>query len=94
MLEKYIEKKLRNEIKKRGGIAFKFVSPGRRGVSDRIDTLPNEKIWFVETKAPGKKLSPLQLIFKRDVEQLGFRFVQIDSDKNLSEFLKLIDSDI
>lgn len=36
MLEKEIEKYLREEIKKLGGIAYKFVSPGQVGVPDRI----------------------------------------------------------
>ena len=38
--EKDIEKYLRDEIKKVGGIAYKFVSPGNSGVPDRLVLLP------------------------------------------------------
>ena len=40
ILEKDIEKYLRDEIKKVGGIAYKFVSPGNSGVPDRLVLLP------------------------------------------------------
>ena len=40
MLEKYIEKKLVAEVKKMGGIAAKFVSPGLDGMPDRLVLLP------------------------------------------------------
>lgn len=56
--EEVIERHLVNEVKKAGGIAYKFTSPGRRGVPDRIVLLPNGKIIFVECKAPGEKPRP------------------------------------
>ena len=37
--ESLIEKHLVAEVKKAGGVAFKFVSPGRRSVPDRCDVL-------------------------------------------------------
>ena len=41
MLEKYIEKKLVAEVKKIGGIAAKFVSPGLDGIKgSRKETSP------------------------------------------------------
>ena len=38
--ESLIEKHLVAEVKKAGGVAFKFVSPGHRSVPDRIVLLP------------------------------------------------------
>ncbi len=51
--ESLIEKHLVAEVKKAGGVAFKFVSPGRRSVPDRIVLLPGGRIVFVECKSPA-----------------------------------------
>ena len=40
MQEKYIERKLRDMVKEKGGMALKFVSPGTDGVPDRLVLLP------------------------------------------------------
>jgi hypothetical protein len=42
------------QVTKRGGVPYKFKSPGRNGVPDRMNALPGEII-FIEYKAPGKK---------------------------------------
>lgn len=55
--EKDIEHYFCEEIKKRGGIAFKFTSPQRRSVPDRLCVMPNGVIAFVEVKKKGGKLS-------------------------------------
>lgn len=34
-----------------------------RGVSDRVACLPGGVVWFVELKAPGGRLAPLQKLF-------------------------------
>lgn len=62
MLEKEIEKKLRVRITKMGCLFEKFTSPGRRGVSDRIITIPGRPahIIFLELKAEGGQEEPLQ----------------------------------
>jgi len=55
MLEKTIETALVKKVKGLGGMCEKFTSPARRFVPDRIITLPEGQIIFVECKAPGKK---------------------------------------
>ncbi len=60
MFERSIEKKLRVMLRERGALCLKFVSPGNRGVPDRIAILPGGRIVFVELKAPGGMLEPLQ----------------------------------
>ena len=72
MREKIIEQKLVTAVKKQGGICPKFVSPGFDGVPDRLVLLPHGKIAFVELKANGRKMRPLQVRRKRQLEQLGF----------------------
>ena len=50
MLESTVEGHLREEAKKRKGMALKFVSPGMNGVPDRIVLMPDGKMAFVELK--------------------------------------------
>lgn len=70
--EKEIERKLVEWVKRKGGLCLKFVSPGRRGVTDRIILLPGGKCEFAETKTPEGKLSPPQKRFIAKVKSLGF----------------------
>ena len=60
MLEKDVEKKLIRGIKKLGGRAYKWVSPGNAGVPDRIIIMPEGRIYFVELKTDTGRLSGLQ----------------------------------
>ena len=91
--EKDIEKKLVESVKKMGGIAPKFVSPGFAGVPDRIVLLPNARMAFVELKAPGKKMRPLQIRRKNQIEKLGFKVFCVDGLSQIPEILKQIGGD-
>lgn len=71
MLEKDIEKLFRDEIKKAGGKAYKFTSPGNDGVPDRIVMLPGGQIVFVELKTDTGKLSKLQELQCKKIAELG-----------------------
>lgn len=62
MREKDIEKILVDEVRKLGGRAYKWVSPGNDGVPDRIVILPGERPYFVELKTDRGKLSALQAV--------------------------------
>ena len=62
MLEKEIEKVLVREVRKLGGRAYKWVSPGNDGVPDRIVVLPGMRPVFVELKAESGRLSALQKV--------------------------------
>ena len=87
MREKDIESKLRNEIKKLGGIAYKFTSPGNNGVPDRIVLLPGGVIKFVELKRPGGKTSKLQDMQIARIRNLGFDVRVIDNTDRLDDFI-------
>ena len=87
MREKNIESKLAAEVRRRGGLAPKFVSPGLDGVPDRLILLPSGKAAFAELKVPGKKLRPLQAVRKRQLEALGFRVFVIDSTEQIGGVL-------
>jgi len=92
MLEKTIEYKLKSAVKNMGGIAFKFTAPGINGVPDRLVLLPHGKLVFVELKAPGKKMRPLQVRRKRQLERLGFLVYCIDSIEQIGGMLDEIQS--
>ena len=87
MLESTVERHLREEAKKRKGMALKFVSPGMNGVPDRIVLMPDGKMAFVELKAPGKKIRPLQEKRKRTLEELGFLVFCVDSKEMIGGVL-------
>jgi hypothetical protein len=55
MREREIEAYFVKRVKEAGGLQRKFVSPGHRGVPDRIVVL-RRKVYFVELKAPGEVL--------------------------------------
>jgi len=65
--ESLIEKYLCDQIKLLGGHAYKFTSPQRRSVPDRLCVLPRGKSFFVECKATGEKPTPAQW---REIERL------------------------
>jgi len=87
MRESYIEKRLVQEVKKRGGLAMKFVSPGLDGVPDRIVLLPGGRIAFVEVKAPGQKMRPLQLRRKEQLSDLGFKVYTLDDTEKIHSII-------
>lgn len=88
MLEKQIENRLRKEVEKRGGLSIKFTSPAMAGVPDRLVVFPKSRLAFVELKAPGKGLRPLQLKRKTQLENLGLKVYVIDSYEKVDLFLK------
>jgi hypothetical protein len=88
MLESQIENRLKIEVEKHGGMALKFVSPGMAGVPDRIVLMSKGRVVFVELKAPGKKMRPLQIKRKKQLEALGFKVYCIDSFKAVKDFIK------
>ena len=69
--ERDVEKWLRKEIEKMGGLAFKWTSPGNDGVSDRIVILPGGRVHFVELKTDGGEPRPLQVWQLERLRHLG-----------------------
>ena len=90
MQEKYIEQKLVAAVKSMGGMAPKFVSPGIDGMPDRIVLLPMGRIAFVECKATGKKMRPLQNKRKKQLEALGFLVYCLDGVEQIGGILSEI----
>lgn len=71
MLEKEIERRMCEMIRKRGGITYKFTSPGNVGVPDRLIITPTGVVWFVELKTETGRLSKIQKWQIRELEKRG-----------------------
>jgi len=87
MREKQTEQKLVSAVKKLGGIAPKFMSPGLDGIPDRIVLLPGGHMAFVEVKAMGCKPRPLQLARHGMLQRLGFQVYVLDDAAQIGGIL-------
>ena len=87
MRESTIEKYFVAQVKAAGGVAFKFVSPSNRGVSDRIVCLPDGSTWFVELKAPSGRLSPLQRHFQSEMVRLNQNYACLWSKEHVDQWI-------
>ena len=92
MRERKVEKRLTVEVKKRGGMSPKFVSPGHDGMPDRLVLLPHGRIGFVECKAPGEKPRALQLARHEMLRRLGFMVFVVDDTEQIGGVLDAIQS--
>lgn len=88
MRESKVENELVKRVKAIGGICWKWQSPGRRGVPDRVSFLPipeehraivNRYVVIAETKAPGKEPSLQQAYVHEQLRALGFEVHVPDS---------------
>lgn len=86
ILERDVEAALVRRVKALGGTAEKFTSPARRFVPDRLVTLPNNKIIFVELKAPGKKPTIMQSRDHAKRRELGCDVRVIDTVEAANAF--------
>ncbi len=74
MLEKQIEAKVCDYAKNCGLLVYKFTSPNRMAVPDRMFVRPDGKIFFIEFKREGQKPTPAQ---DREHERLRGHAVQV-----------------
>jgi len=88
MRESSLERKFRQAVERIGGLAPKWVSPGNRGVPDRIVLLPEGRTVYVELKAPGKPLQPLQRKWRKTLLALGHQHYKIDSEDDMERFIR------
>jgi hypothetical protein len=74
MLERDIEKKVCDYAKDHGCLAYKFTSPSRAAVPDRLFIGPTGHMWFVEFKREGQKPTPAQ---EREHHRLREKLVEV-----------------
>ncbi len=70
MRESEIEKRLKNAVKMRGGLAFEVCISNFNGVPDRLLLLPEGKAAFAKLKATGRKMRSLQIKRKKAIRSI------------------------
>ena len=78
MREYVIENEFVKAVKAAGGVAYKLTSQTANGLPDRLVLFFPAKTVFVELKAPGKMLRPLQRKRRYQLMKLGFPVLCID----------------
>ena len=82
-----IERGMREYAESFGGILYKFVSPGRRGVPDRILVMPWRHPVFIEVKGDGDNLSSIQI---REINRLLKLGQEVHVIRSLTEGISTI----
>jgi hypothetical protein len=88
MLEKDIEAKVCEYAKTKNVLVYKFTSPNRMAVPDRMLIRPDGHIWFVEFKREGAKPTPAQ---EREHHRLRQHKVSVFVIDNVEEGKLMID---
>lgn len=79
MLEKQIEAKVCDYAKSKGLLAYKFTSPARAAVPDRMFITQDGRVFFCEFKAAGKKPTDAQAREHQRLRQHKINVFVIDS---------------
>ena len=89
MLEKHIEAKVCDYAKQRGLLVYKFTSPARAAVPDRLFILPGGRMFFCEFKREGQKPTPAQ---EREHKRLRAYDVPVFVIDNVDDGLRMVDT--
>lgn len=89
--ESAVERRLVSGVKARGGLCWKFVSPGMSGVPDRIVVTRRGEVWFVELKADDGRLSERQAMVLRQLRDRGAPCTVLIGRGDVDRFLEMIE---
>lgn len=85
--EKQVEERICKIAKLHKGTAYKFTSPGRRSVPDRIVVIPCSdpefRSIFIEAKRPGQKATDAQLREHKKLRARGATVFVVDDYKSV-----------
>jgi hypothetical protein len=79
MLEKQIEAKVCDYAKSKGALVYKFTSPARAAVPDRLFIAPGGKCVFIEFKREGQKPTDAQAREHERLRKQGVSVFVIDN---------------
>jgi hypothetical protein len=79
VLEKYIEAEVCSYARKKDLLVYKFTSPARAAVPDRMFITQDGRVFFCEFKAAGKKPTPAQAREHQRLRQSKVNVFVIDS---------------
>ena len=92
MRENEIEKAFVAAVREKGGAALKFTPQTMNGVPDRLILFKIGKCAFVELKAPGKQMRPLQRKRRQQLEELGFPVFCIDRMEQIQPVIEALEN--
>ena len=90
MREYVIENEFVKAVREAGGVAYKLTSQTANGLPDRLVLFFPAKTVFVELKAPGKMLRPLQRKRRYQLMKLGFPVICIDRFSQIKPAIQAI----
>lgn len=90
MREYVVENEFVKAVRAAGGAAYKLTSQTANGLPDRLVLFFPAKTVFVELKAPGKMLRPLQVKRKHQLNALGFPVLCIDRFSQINPAINAI----
>jgi hypothetical protein len=90
-MESDIEGAFADYAETKGCMAYKFVSPNRVGVPDRMVSCPDDLIFFIEFKSPGEPLKPWQ---DREITRMRERGHSVYVCDNLSTAKKILNYEL
>lgn len=85
--EKYLERKLGEELRKVGGWAVKLPASFVAGLPDRLCLLPGGRVIFTEIKETGKKPTELQRFIHGKLRGMGFEVLVVDTHERIEEII-------
>jgi hypothetical protein len=88
MLEKQIEAKVCDYAKSKGMLTYKFTSPSRAAVPDRLFVCPDGRVFFIEFKRGGQKATEAQA---REHDRLRGHKVSVFVVDNVQDGMAVID---
>lgn len=88
MKESAIEARLVRMVRERGGLCYKFVSPGNPGVPDRIIITPDGRTIYVELKTEVGRLSAIQKWQRRELEKRNIDVRVLKGLDQVKEFVR------
>ena len=90
MREYVVENEFVKAVRAAGGVAYKLTSQTANGLPDRLVLFFPAKTVFVELKAPGKMLRPLQRKRRYQLMKLGFPVLCIDRMSQIKPCIQAI----
>ena len=90
MRENVIEAEFVKAVQAAGGVAYKLTSQTANGLPDRLVLFFPAKTVFVELKAPGKMLRPLQRKRRSQLMDLGFPVLCVDCLEQIDPVIQAI----
>ena len=92
MREYVVENEFVKAVRAAGGVAYKLTSQTANGLPDRLVLFFPAKTVFVELKAPGKQLRPLQRKRRYQLMKLGFPVLCIDRFSQIKPVIQALRS--